>query len=97
MAKLVLWLIIGIVVLVISKRTRAIIFHVHVRRFFLIVMVVGGFTVAGIGGYLAWKYWWPLYMATPTVEYYDQTLEEDLDPTTPGTGGPATPVIIQTR
>lgn len=97
MAKLVLWFIIGIIVLVISKRVRAIVFHVHVRRFFLIVMVVGGVTVAGIAGYLIWKYWWPIYMAKPTVEYYDETIEQDLNPATPGTGGPPKPVIIQTR
>ena len=84
-------------VLIFSPRIRRIVFHVHVRRFVSIVLFVSLLALIGILGYVTWKYWWPMYMARPTVEYRDETLEQDMNPVTPGTGGPAQPVIIQTR
>lgn len=97
MPKLVLFALGILALLILSRRVRGIVFHVHVRRFFTIVAFVTAFAAIGVLGYLLWKYWWPIYMAKPTVEYYDYTIEQDLNPETPGTGGPATPVIIQTR
>ncbi len=97
MAKLVLMAIGILAVLVFSKRIRRIVFHIRVRRFFLTVLIVTFLAILGLALYLAYKYWWPKYMAIPTVIIYDETVEEDLTPVTPGTGGPAQPVIIQTR
>lgn len=81
--------------LLLSRRLRPLIFHVHVRHFFLIVCIVSIVVMMGIVAVLLWKYWWPIYMATPVVEYRDETVEEEKNPYTPGTGGPPQPVIIQ--
>lgn len=97
MPKFVLFALGILVVLIFSRRIRSIVFHVHVRRFLFIVTLVSILALIGVAGYLAWKYWWPMYMAKPTVEYYDETIEQEMSPETPGTGGPASPVIIQTR
>ncbi len=97
MPKLVLFALGILAVLIFSRRIRSIVFHVHVRRFLFIVTLVSILALIGIAGYLAWKYWWPMYMAKPTVEYYDETIEQEMNPETPGTGGPPQPVIIQTR
>ena len=97
MARIVLIAVGIIVLLVVSRRVRRVVFHIHVRRFILIFTIVALLVVLGVGGYFAWKYWWPLYMAKPTSEWHDTTLELDANPETPGTGGPAQPVIIQTR
>lgn len=97
MPKIILVLVIGVIVLALSKNVRRFVFHVHVRRFLLIFSTLTFIALCIIGGYFAWKYWWPLFMAKPTVEWHDVTLEQEQNPDTPGTGGPATPVIIQTR
>jgi hypothetical protein len=97
MPTFVFWFIIACILLVISKRIRSIIFHLHVRRFVLIFSILSFLALLGLGGYLAWKFWWPLFMAKPTVEWQDTTVEIDMNPVTPGTGGTPQPVIIQTR
>lgn len=97
MPKFVLFALGILALLIFSRRVRGIVFHIHVRRFLFIVTLVSILALIGIAGYLAWKYWWPMYLAKPTVEYYDETIEQELNPETPGTGGPASPVIIQTR
>jgi|GEM_PF-1956823 len=97
MPKLVLFALGILALLIFSRRIRGIVFHVHVRRFLTIVIMVTVFAILVGAGYLLWKYWWPKYMAKPTVEYYDETIEQEMNPETPGTGGPPQPVIIQTR
>ncbi len=84
-----------LVLLLFSRRLLPVVFHVHVRHFLLITCVVSVVVIIGLSAFLLWKYWWPIYMATPVVEYRDETLEEDKNPYTPGTGGPPQPVIIQ--
>ena len=86
-----------VISIILFRRVRAVVFHVKVRQFlkaFLFVLL----TVA-VGGtlYAAWKYWWPIYMKTPTVEWTDTTLEQDENPVTPGAGGPIRPTEIQVR
>lgn len=68
-----------------------------IAHFILIVIVVSILACIGVGSYFLWKYWWPIYMALPTVEYRDETIEQDNSPITPGTGGPRQPVIIQNQ
>lgn len=97
MAKIVLILLALVGVLVVSRRIRSIVFHVRVRQFVIIFFVVCIVLILGGLGYLAWKYWWPMYMRLPTVEWTDTTLERDRNPVTPGAGGAPTPTIIQTR
>lgn len=97
MAKLVLILVLVIGVLVVSRRIRSVVFHVRVRQFFIIVLFVCLVLALSGFGYLAWKYWWPLYMKQPTVQWTDTTLEHDESPVTPGAGGPSTPTEIQVR
>lgn len=97
MARLVLFAVGIVVLLVLSRRVRAVVFHLHVRRFVLIFVTVTLIAAASVGGYFLWKYWWPIFMAKPTVQWSDTTIELDEHPETPGTGGPASPVIIQTR
>lgn len=97
MAKLVLVVVIVLGVLVISRPLRAIVFHVRVRQFvtiFIVTLVL--FLMAGLG-YAAWKYWWPMYMKQPTMQWTDTTLEQDAEPETPGAGGPVKPTQIQIR
>ena len=97
MPQLVLLALLIFAVLVFSRRIRRIIFHVHVRNFFVILTFVTIIALCATVGYMLWKYWWPIYMAKPTVLYEDATLEQDMNPVTPGTGGPYKPAIIQTR
>lgn len=97
MPKLVLFALGILAVLVFSRRVRGIVFHVHVRRFVLIFFTMTFITVLGVAAYFLYKFWWPRYMAKPTVEVYDETIDQEINPETPGTGGPKDPVIIQTR
>ncbi len=97
MAKLVLLLAVIIGILVVSRRLRAIIFHIRVRQFFVIFFVLVVFFLIGGLAYAAWKYWWPVYMKQPTVQWTDTTLEHDASPVTPGAGGPVKPTEIQIR
>jgi len=94
---LVLAIVAFVVVLVVSKRIRSVLFHVQVRQFLFIVGCVTILLIIAGAGYAAWKYWWPLYMEIPVVEWNDSTLEKDSNPVTPGAGGPKTPTVIQVR
>lgn len=83
--------------LIVSSRVRAVFFHPRVFRFLFIVAFVVFLVLIGGVGYTAWKYWWPLYMQTPVVEWEDTTLEHEKNPVTPGAGGPKKPTVIQVR
>ncbi len=97
MAKIVLIAVVILGVLVVSRPLRAIVFHVRVRQFVTIffVMIILSL-IAGLG-YAGWKYWWPMYMKQPTMQWTDTTLEHDEAPVTPGAGGPVKPTQIQIR
>lgn len=97
MPKLVLFALGILVLLVFSRRLRGVLFHIRVRRFALIFFTITLITVVGVVFYFLYKFWWPRYMAKPTVEVYDETIDQEINPETPGTGGPKDPVIIQTR
>lgn len=67
-----------------NRCLRSAVLHPHVTRFFLIVLCMTFLAVLVIAGYFGWKYWWPVYMAQPRVEWHDTTLEQELNPVTPG-------------
>ena len=83
--------------LIVSARVRAVFFHPRVRHFLLIVFFIVMLVLMGVLGFAAWKYWWPLYMQIPVVEWEDTTLEHEKNPVTPGAGGPKKPTVIQVR
>jgi hypothetical protein len=83
--------------LIVSQRVRFVFFHPKTHQFLIIVAVIVFLSVLGGLGYAVWKYWWPMYMEIPIVEWTDTTLEQDKNPETPRTGGPSKPTIIQVR
>lgn len=97
MARIILIAIVVVAALVMSRKLRGIVFHMRVRRFLFIFTTVCFLALLGASGYYAWKYWWPIYMKQPTVEWTDTTIEHDSNPETPGAGGPVVPTLIQVR
>lgn len=86
----------GIVLLLtFNKRLRSAVLHPHVTRFFLIVVSMTFLFALGVGGYFGWKYWLPIYMAQPRADWQDTTLEQDMNPVTPGVNSQSSILLDQ--
>jgi hypothetical protein len=55
------------------------------RFFFYLIGTLIAFIILALVGWLLWQ-WWLVQQARPTMLWEDTTLEQEMNPYTPGTG-----------
>ena len=96
MPQILLVVIILIALAIVSRKVRAVLLHVKLWRF-LRVFIMTLFIIAllAVIAGSAWYWWTVLRLREPQTSWNDETIQQDMHPVTPGSGGPKKPTLVE--